>query len=115
MTRKTKAPPANDDATVTDRTAEQTEDHRDTLFRDLCAQMAGSMTARAQQPLNEKEMLSIYALLAYTAHTQNVSQQLVQMMVEAEFGVNHVTKIMHRDYDNAVRFLVDLRVDHKRH
>jgi len=111
----TKKAPTKATEDMLDMLSETTADNeRDALLRDLCNRMAATVTTRAQQPVNEKEMLSIYALMAYTAHTQNVSQHLVQMMTEAEFGVNHITKLKHKDYDEAVRFLVDLRVDLKR-
>lgn len=63
------------------------------------------------QTINERELLSIYALLAYVSHNQNVQQELVQMVVEAEFGVDNVAKIRREDYERAIAFLVDLRLD----
>ncbi len=64
--------------------------------------------------LNELELNSIYALLAYVADNQNVAQDTVQHIVTAQFGVNDVTKLRENDYDFAIRFLVDLRLDEMR-
>lgn len=60
--------------------------------------------------INERELHSIYALLAYVAYNQNVRQETVQMIVEAKFGVDHVAKIRRNDYMNAIEFLVDVKV-----
>lgn len=61
--------------------------------------------------INERELHSIYALFAYVAYNQNVAQETVQMIVEAQFGVDHVAKIRRADYMRAIEFLVDLKMD----
>jgi len=61
--------------------------------------------------INERELKSVYALLAYVAYNQNVRQETVQMIVEAEFNVHHVSKIRRQDYMRAIEFLVDMRMD----
>jgi hypothetical protein len=61
--------------------------------------------------INERELTSIYALLAYVAYNQNVRQETIQMIVEAEFGVDNVAKIQRKDYMRAIEFLVDLKLD----
>lgn len=61
--------------------------------------------------INDRELTSIHALLAYVAYNQNVRQETVQMIVEAEFHVDHVAKLRRQDYMRAVEFLVDLKMD----
>lgn len=61
--------------------------------------------------INERELHSIYALLAYVAYNQNVRQETVQMIVEAQFNVDHVAKLRRDDYMRAIEFLVDLKMD----
>lgn len=61
--------------------------------------------------LNERELHSIYALLAYVAYNQNIRQETVQMIVEAHFGIDHVAKLPRGDYMRAVEYLVDLKMD----
>lgn len=61
--------------------------------------------------INERELHSIYALLAYVSYNQNVQQETVQMIIEAEFGVDNVAKIRRADYMRAIEFLVDLKMD----
>lgn len=63
------------------------------------------------EPINERELTSVYALLAYVAYNQNVRQETVQMIVEAEFGVDDVSKIRRNDYMTAIEFMVDLKMD----
>jgi len=80
----------------------------------VSSQASGRIQARDLQSLNESELKSIYALLAYVSHNENIQQETVQAIVEARFNVNHIAKIAHRDYDEAIRFLVDLRIDEMR-
>lgn len=70
--------------------------------------------ARQLATLNENELKSIYALLAYVAYNQNVQQETVEAMVEASFHVNHVSRIQNKSYDEVIKFLVDLRIDEMR-
>jgi hypothetical protein len=63
------------------------------------------------EPLNRREVMAVTALLAYVAHNQNVKQEIVETMVEAEFGVNHVEKIQRLDFQRAVDFLIDLHIE----
>ncbi len=69
------------------------------------------LSAAPVERINERELHSIYALLAYVAHNQNVRQETVQMIVEAQFGVDNVAKIHRDDYMKAIEFLVDLKMD----
>jgi len=64
-----------------------------------------------QATLNECEMRVVYGLLAWIAYEQNVRQDVAQMVLEAEFGVTHVTHLRQADYDAIVRYLVTLRLD----
>lgn len=79
----------------------------------FCAspQVSDHMAPTWGHNINDRELLSIYALLAYVAHNQNVRQDLVEKVVEAEFGVDNVAKIRRDDYERAIAFLVDLRLD----
>lgn len=61
--------------------------------------------------LNSHELKSVYALLAYVAYNQNVRQDTVQMILEAQFGVDHVAKLRRRDYLRAIEYLVDMKLE----
>jgi hypothetical protein len=80
------------------------------LFR-VSSHVASKMTTRQAERINERELLSIYALLAYVSHNQNIRQETVQLIIEAEFGVDHVSKIRREDYERAIEFLVDLKIE----
>jgi hypothetical protein len=66
------------------------------------------------QTLNANELKSVYALLAFIAHNENIQQETVQAIVEASFNVNHIEKLQHKDYEDVIRFLIDLRIDEMR-
>lgn len=65
----------------------------------------------SMEPVSKEEAASIYALLAWVSHEQDVAQETVEAVVEAEFGVTHVDYIQRMNYDRAIKFLVDLRMD----
>lgn len=65
----------------------------------------------ASAVLNRMELSSIYALLAYVAYTQNVSEDLVKEVVQTEFGVSDIGCMESHAYDDAIRFLVDLQIE----
>jgi hypothetical protein len=73
-------------------------------------QVAGKIEP-LQERVNERELTSIYALMAYVSYNQDVRQETVQMIVETEFGVDHVAKIKRSDYMRAIEFLVDMKTD----
>jgi len=71
----------------------------------------GRITCREMSPLNANELKSVNALLAYVAYNQQVEQETVQAVVEARFGVDQVEKLPQKDYEEVIRFLVDLSMD----
>ncbi|GEM_PF-2872830 len=65
-------------------------------------------------PLNDNELKSVRALIAYTAHNQKAAEETVQAVLETGFGVDHYTKLQQKDYEEVIRFLVDLRLNELR-
>ncbi len=61
--------------------------------------------------LNANELKSIYALLAYVSYQQQVQQQTVAAILGMRFGVEEVTQLQTKDYEEVIRFLVDLNVE----
>lgn len=99
-------------------TEEDARSHMETVAKDLRVTCSHDMTYHSDQTaavsverINDKELTSIYALLAYVAYNQNVRQDTVQMILEAQFNVDHVAKIRRQDYMRAIEFLVDMRMD----
>lgn len=57
------------------------------------------------------ETKSLYALAHYAADHNHVAPREVFATVENRFGVDHVTHLDQQDYEAAIRFLVDLKLD----
>ena len=66
------------------------------------------------QSMNERELQSIYDLFAWVAEEQDMAQERVQCITEARFNVDNVVCLPRKDYDEVIRFLVDLRIDELR-
>jgi len=73
-----------------------------------------SQALLADEPISAQELLSVYALMAHIAHNQGVRQELIQIMVEAEFSVEHVSNIPQREFQDVMNFLMDLRMEDTR-
>ena len=101
------------DTTAKRRTLEALKEHMAEVANSLKVSLpAGSpqILDKAER-INERELTSIYALLAYVSYNQNVRQETVQMILEAEMGVDHVSKIKRNDYMRAIEYLVDMKLD----
>ena len=66
--------------------------------------------AQESSALNKLELTSIYALLAYAAHERNISEEIIRETVTKHFGVDEVTQLPSRSYDEVIRFLVDAQI-----
>ena len=73
------------------------------------------MQGDALKPLRQNELKSVYALFAWVANEQGAAEATVQSMTEVQFGVKDVTSLQQKDYDEVIKFLVDLRIDEMRH
>ena len=70
-----------------------------------------SLPLGRRTPLNQLELSSVRALMAYAASNQNVHQSVIEEAVSDQFGVKDVTEIQSLSYDDVIRFLIDLQVD----
>ncbi len=61
-----------------------------------------------EKPLNEIELNSITALIAYVAYTQEISQETALSVLNAQYDVEDPKNIPARSYLDAMEFLVDL-------
>jgi hypothetical protein len=61
-------------------------------------------------PLNANERMAVTDAVNYVAYTQNVSEETVSALLAIAFGVGEVEAMPSRYYDEAIRFLVDLRL-----
>ncbi len=69
------------------------------------------ISGKAEDTLNDLELTSIYALLAYTAHEHKLSEETIRNIVTQHFGVEDVTKLPMSKYDEVIKFLVDIQVE----
>jgi hypothetical protein len=73
------------------------------------------VTDRAQgrglDTMNKYEQASVRALMAWAANEQKAPPETVKAATEVRFGVEDVTHIQRRDYEDVVKFLIDLRLD----
>ncbi len=95
------------------------------ILRTLCAAMdaagesiflpnlgrSNAATPRRDGILNKNELTSVSALIAFVAYEQNGDEETVRRIAEAAFGVDDIKQVGQNNYDDLIRFLVDLRVD----
>jgi hypothetical protein len=60
--------------------------------------------------INNLELSSIKALLAYTAYDKKVSEDIVRNVFSSRFGIDGVESLPRDAYDDAIRFLVDIEI-----
>lgn len=58
--------------------------------------------------LNENEAMSVRALVAYVAFNHEISEVAVCAIVEEHFRVDEIRRILRHDYDETIKYLVDL-------
>lgn len=58
--------------------------------------------------LNNNEQKSICALVAYTAYQRNIDEGDVLALLGVRYGIDDITKLRGKDYDDVIRYLVDL-------
>lgn len=76
---------------------------------------ADRMQGYGLKPLRTNELQSLYALFAWIANEQGSAPETVRSMTETKFCVKDVTSLKQKDYDEVIKFLVDLRIDELRH
>jgi hypothetical protein len=81
---------------------------------DAAPRVSTRAHSAALQTLNERELQSIYNLSAWVAAKQDTARDTVQRITAVRFGVEDVTALPRKDYDEVIPFLVDLRIDELR-
>ena len=61
--------------------------------------------------LNKIELTAVLGLIAYVAHTQKVREETVCEIVTTHYGIGAVSALPSRLYQDAVEYLVDLKMD----
>jgi hypothetical protein len=78
---------------------------------ETAPRVSARVQSAALQTLNEWELQSIYNLFAWVAEEQDTAREKVQDITAVRFEVGDVTELARKDYDEVIRFLVDLRID----
>lgn len=71
-----------------------------------------SLTLKSLQEddlLNENEQKSISALIAYAAYYRNTDGETIKALIKNQFNVDKIEELKNKDYDEAVRYLVNLK------
>ncbi len=63
------------------------------------------------KPVNEIERNAVLGLISYVAHEQKVGETIVGEVMTSHFGVSAVAELPSRLYQNAIEYLVDLKLD----
>lgn len=58
--------------------------------------------------LNQNEYVSIRSLVAYVAKEKGICEDAIHLMTTSHFNVSSLDQILSRDFEAAVRYLVDL-------
>ena len=61
--------------------------------------------------INAIELQAIRNLFAWVAEEQDTSEETVESITAAHFGADDVEDLARKDYDEVIRFLVDLHID----
>ncbi len=80
---------------------------------DFCLLTArlSALCEASEKPLNEIERNAVFGLISYVAHTQKVGESFVGEVMTSHFGIDAVAVLPSRLYQNAIEYLVDLKLD----
>lgn len=63
-----------------------------------------------ESPVNDIELQALSAMIAYVAYNQEVDETTVCEVLTAHYGVSEVKALPSRLYQNAIEYLVDLKI-----
>lgn len=61
--------------------------------------------------LNEIERHAVFGMIAYVAYTQHVKEETIAEVLNSHFGIDAVAALPSRLYQDAIEYLVDLKMD----
>ncbi len=64
-----------------------------------------------EKSLNKIELTAVLGLIAYVAHTQKVREETVCEVITTHYGIGAVAALPSRLYQDAIEYLVDLKMD----
>ena len=64
-----------------------------------------------EKPLNEVELNAVLGMISYVAYTQKAEEYIVGEVMISHFGIGSVAALPSRLYQNAIEYLVDLKMN----
>lgn len=74
-------------------------------------QVTTRVLALGVETLNARELQAICNLFDWVAAEQDAAPETVREITGVRFGADNVTALPRKDYDEVIKFLVDLRID----
>ena len=84
----------------------------DLFSADLRLLTSGHVALRKahENPVNDIELKALAGMIAYVAYNQQADEMTVCEILTAHFGVSEVKAMPARLYQNAIEYLVDLKI-----
>ncbi len=79
-------------------------------LRHLTAQIA-SIGEVNETCLNDIERNAVLGMISYVAYTQNVGEAFVSEILTSHYGINTVETLPSQLYQDAIKYLVDLKTE----
>lgn len=91
---------------------DETQEGKDVSSGDLRLLTSGLATLckAHESPVNNIELQAISAMITYVAYNQEVDETTVCEVLTAHYGITEVKTLPARLYQNAIEYLVDLKV-----
>lgn len=96
---------------------QQTQKATETNFNETEKADLSLLTARLsalcetnEESLNDIERAAVLGMISYVAHTQNVGEVVVGEILTSHYGVDTVAALPSRVYQDAIEYLMDLKM-----
>lgn len=101
------------DVIAAEKSFDEITEGKNIFSSDLSLLTSGLVALRKahEKPLNEIELQALCGMIAYVAYTQEVDETTVCEVLTSHFVVGEVKALPSRLYQNAIEYLVDLKMD----
>ena len=89
----------------------QTADEMEKVDLSLLTARLSALCKTNEKTLNEIELNAVLGMISYVAHMQNAEESIVGEILTSHYGVGTVAALPSRLYQNAIEYLVDLKMD----
>ena len=91
-----------------------TKSNKDEIGRIGRPQLRAVVASGSLELMNQREIAAISNLVDWVAAEQDTTPEDVKNFTAARFGPGEVRDFARNDYDDVIRFLMDLRIDEMR-